>query len=80
MRIFRWFGRVIAWTGRCAISVFMGGVALFGAALDFMLGIVGRLYDRFDTGWSRLASEARQRHVREGRRTINPVDLDSRPE
>ncbi|WCS27769.1 hypothetical protein LOK46_13395 [Methylobacterium sp. NMS14P] len=78
--MFRWIGRVIAWVGRLFVSVCIGAVALFARSLDFMLGVVTRLYERFDAGWNRLSSEARERHAREGRRTLNRVDLDSRPE
>jgi hypothetical protein len=61
MALFHWIGRVIAGAWRLAVKAFFAGVTLFGASLDFTLGIVALLYDRFDAGFSELAAESRQR-------------------
>jgi len=63
MALFHWIGRVIAGAWRLAIAAFIGVVTLFGATLDFALGLVSRLYDRFDAGFSDLAAESRQRRA-----------------
>lgn len=63
MALFHWIGRVIAGAWRLAMAAFIGVVTLFGATLDFALGLVSRLYDRFDAGFSDLAAESRQRRA-----------------
>ncbi len=63
MALFHWIGCVIAGAWRLAMAAFIGVVTLFGATLDFALGLVSRLYDRFDVGFSDLAAESRQRRA-----------------
>lgn len=63
MALFHWIGHVIAGAWRLAMAAFIGVVTLFGATLDFALGLVSRLYDRFDVGFSDLAAESRQRRT-----------------
>jgi hypothetical protein len=63
MALFHWIGRVIAGAWRLAMAAFIGVVTLFGATLDFALGLVSRLYDKFDAGFSDLAAESRQRRA-----------------
>lgn len=63
MALFHWIGRVIAGAWRLAMAAFIGVVTLFGATLDFALGLVSRLYDRFDAGFSDLAAQSRQRRA-----------------
>ena len=61
MALFHWIGRVISGAWRLAVTAFFGVVTLFGASLDFALGLVSRLYDRFDAGFSDLAAQSRRR-------------------
>ncbi len=63
MALFHWIGRVIVGAWRLAMAAFIGVVTLFGATLDFALGLVSRLYDKFDAGFSDLAAESRQRRA-----------------
>jgi len=63
MALFHWIGRVISGAWRVAMAAFIGVVTLFGATLDFALGLVSRLYDKFDAGFSDLAAESRQRRA-----------------
>ena len=63
MALFHWIGRIITGAWRLALAVFIGVVTLFGASLDFALGLVAQLYDRFDAGFSDLAAESRRRRA-----------------
>lgn len=63
MALFRWIRRIIAGAETLAAAAFIGVVTLFSASLDFALGIVARLYDRFDAGFSELAAESRERRA-----------------
>ena len=67
MALFHWIGRVISGAWRLAVTAFFGVVTLFGASLDFALGIVAQLYDRFDAGFAELAAESRERRAAKGR-------------
>jgi hypothetical protein len=71
MALFHWIGRVIrrvfAFAERLAAAALIGAVTLFSLSLDFTLGIVARLYDRFDAGFSDLAAESRRRKGAKGR-------------
>ncbi|MCJ2011589.1 hypothetical protein [Methylobacterium sp. J-076] len=66
MALFHWIGRVLKGAERLAAAAFIGVVTLFAASLDFALGIVTRLYDRFDAGFSDLAAQSRQRRTAKG--------------
>ena len=63
MALFHWIGRIATGAWRVAMAAFIGVVTLFGASLDLALGLVGRLYDRFDAGFSDLAAESRRRRA-----------------
>ncbi|GJD34353.1 hypothetical protein [Methylobacterium aerolatum] len=67
MAVFHWIGRIVAGAGHLAKVAVLGVVALFSASLDMVLGLVARLYDRFDTGFSDLAAESRARKGAKGR-------------
>ncbi len=67
MALFHWIGRVIAGAWRLAMAAFIGVVTLFGATLDLVLGVVSRLYERFDAGFSDLAAQSRQRRAAKGK-------------
>lgn len=71
MALFHWIGhiirRVIALAERLATAALIGVVTLFAASLDFALGIVARLYDRFDAGFADLAAESRRRRAAKGK-------------
>ncbi len=66
MALFHWIGRVVRFCERLGAAAFIGVVTLFSVTLDFALGIVTRLYDRFDQGFSDLAAESRRRKAAKG--------------
>ncbi|MDP4026835.1 hypothetical protein Q8W71_31235 [Methylobacterium sp. NEAU 140] len=76
MHPFRWLGRLLSGVGHIATRAVIGSVALFSVVLDLLLGIVARLYDRFDAEWARMAREADERRTRDGRGVIDPITLD----
>lgn len=57
------------------VAAVIGTVALVSRIIDGMIGLVGRLSDRFDTQLAELARESRARHQRQGRRQIDPITL-----
>lgn len=67
MALFHWIGRLFAFAERLAAAALIGSVTLFAASLDVALGIVSRLYDRFNAGFSDLAAESRRRREARGR-------------
>jgi hypothetical protein len=67
MALFHWIGRIVAGAERLAGAALVGVVTLFSASLDFALGLVTRLYERFDGGFADLAAESRRRKGAETR-------------
>lgn len=67
MALFHWIGRIIAGAERLAGAALVGVVRLFAGSLDFTLGLVTRLYERFDGGFADLAAESRRRKGAETR-------------
>jgi hypothetical protein len=58
------------------VAAVIGTVALVSRLIDGMIGLVGRLSDRFDAKLADLARESKMRHRREGRRQIDPISLE----
>lgn len=58
------------------VAAVIGTVALVSRVIDGMIGLVGRLSDRFEAKLADLARESKTRHRREGRRQIDPISLE----
>lgn len=72
----RFVHRILRLIESLIAAAVIGTVALVSRIIDGMIGLVGRLSDRFDAKLAELARESKARHQREGRRQIDPISLD----